>query len=409
MPNIARWLLARTGSVRQLFSDKYERLGEWVRMMEDFKSVYNEESVSRLAAEVRRVYPEFNIKQFTSEVMRDLETLELKSRVRLISFQLRNLLPQDFSKSIRILLACLSPEQDSRVGEKNCEGATRIDGFLAWPLLTYVEYYGLDHFELSVHAMYQMTRNFSAEFAIRPYLEKYEDQMFAILLKWTKDDNEHVRRLCSEGTRPHLPWGKKIECISGNLLRNIGILECLKYDKSEYVRRSVANHLNDISRLDKVLFLEILEKWSQDEPSVSPKLLRHASRTLLKQGDSNVLALHNYNHDVRCKIELLHLDKEKLKEGESLNLSFRLISNEAQIQRFLIEYVIYFLRKNGEYSRKVFRLKDLQITPKSQVNISKCISLGRVTTRRHYSGVHYITLQVNGVEYERLSFELTVQ
>ncbi len=271
--------------------------------MEPFKNIFNEQSVSAFSDHIMRAAGKiFDKRSFTNKINTTLTTLELKDRVRLISNTLHEHLTNSYAKNIDILLNSLADE----------ESDNGITGFIAWPLLQYVEDYGRSDDETSFKAMYEMTKRFSAEFAIRPFLRKDDVSVFNILEKWLSDPNKHVRRLCSEGTRPNLPWGLKVPSLHDNLHRNLAILNKLKDDPEEYVRRSVANHLNDISRINPILMLETVTKWSKRNSSKEMRwLIRHATRTLLKQGHKDVLQLHGYNPNADIHLVGTTLNKRR--------------------------------------------------------------------------------------------------
>lgn len=366
--------------------------------MEPFKNIFNKKSVKLLSEDVsKEAGPKFNKTKFNRNINKELESLELKERVRLISAELKKQLPFTYKKNIQILIKCLAPE----------ESEDGVYGFMTWPFLQFVEDYGLEDFDTSFEAMYEMTKRFSAEFAIRPYLIKDEKKVFTILKKWKNDPNKHIRRLCSEGTRPNLPWGMKVPNINCNLPRNLKLLEELKDDSEEYVRRSVANHLNDISRLDEKLMLKTATAWSKGSPSKDRIwVVRHATRSLLKMGHPVALKLHGYNPKAKFEIKGMKVSQKSIKEGGEFFLSFKLINNSMMSENILLDYVIHFLKKDGSYSPKPFRLKDGSIKPGECLQIEKKIKFKKVTTRRHYKGKHKLSLQVNGQESRSLNFSL---
>ena len=367
--------------------------------MEAFKNKYNKKSVEILSNTIAdNAGNKFNQKRFLKNINSELLKLEMKDRVRLISNNLYKELPYHYSKNIDVLVNSLADE--------NKENG--ITGFMTWPLLQYVEDFGLENFDSSFKAMYEMTKRFSAEFAIRPFLIKDDKKVFQILEQWKSDNNKHIRRLCSEGTRPNLPWGMKVPIINNNLSRNIRLISSLKDDTEEYVRRSVANHLNDISRLDQKLMLSTAKDWSMKNPNKDRNwIIRHATRSLLKQGHQEALKLHGYNPRAKIRLKNFKLDKKKIVEGDNIELDLAISNENKSPQNILIEYVIHFLKKDGTHSKKPFRLKDGKINPNETLNITKDISFRKVTTRKHYKGKHFISIQINGKEYKELSFTLS--
>lgn len=368
--------------------------------MEPFKNIFNKDSVNLIATQIQKAAKKnFKKEPFLKAVLPRLSKLELKDRVRLISDELNSSLTLSYKKNIDILIKSLAEE-----GEE-----TGITGFLAWPLLQYVEDYGREDFETSFKAMYEMTKRFSAEFAIRPFLIADDKKVFKILEKWKKDKNHHIRRLCSEGIRPHLPWGMKVPSIHNDLKRNIKFIESLRNDPEEYVRRSVANHLNDISHLDEKLMLDTVCDWNKGKPNDDLKwLIRHSTRTLLKKGHPRALKLHGYNPKIKLSINKLKLSKKKIKEGDSIDFSFEVKNNSKKKEKVLMDYIIHYLKKDGSYSKKAFRFKDSYLAPNTSEPLLKTIKFKKVTTRVHYPGVHKISLLINGQEFGELLFKLSV-
>ena len=366
--------------------------------MEPFKNIFNKKSVKNLSNQIAtQAKKSFDQKNFIRQVNNTLETLEMKDRVRLISQSLKSSLNGTYIENIDFLIASLADD-------KNEDGPF---GFMVWPLLQYVEDYGLEDFDTSFMAMYEMTQRFSAEFTIRPYLIKDDKTVFKILKKWQKDPNHHIRRLCSEGTRPNLPWGLKVHSLNENLERNLELIDRLKDDPEEYVRRSVANHLNDISRIDQKLMLSTADKWSKGNPPPERVwVVRHATRSLLKQGHPKALKLHGYNPKAKLTLSKIKLDKKKIREGDHLTVSGELSNSNKNQQKILVEYIIHYLKKDGSYSKKQFRMKDTSIEGGESMPLEKKIHFKKVTTRKHYKGIHKVSLQVNGVETKCIHFKL---
>lgn len=364
--------------------------------MEPFKEIFNKTSITELAIHVRKQYPKFESNSFLNSVLQKLDQKELKQRVESIATTLNQYLTGDYAKDVEILVGTLAPEisPDDEFGEG-------VQGFMVWPLTTYVETYGLDHFEISMQALYAMTKRFSSEFAIRRFISKYDEDVYRLLRVWKKDPSHHVRRLVSEGTRPRLPWGIKVDSINTKLKRNITLINSLRKDPSLYVRRSVANHLNDISYLDEKLFFDTLNKFG--ESSYENYVKRHASRSLLKKGHKKALQLHGYQtkHQIQMSLKL---ETKKLKEGEKLNFSVKTSFNGSK--KLLVEYLIHYLKKDGSYSIKAFRLRDL--VAKDGLEIEKSHHFKRVTTRKHYPGWHFIQIQINGKTYPKQKFMLSI-
>lgn len=360
--------------------------------MEPFKNQYNSKSLTLFAKEIGKVHPEFNQARFKKSILPKLSELEMKDRVRLIAETLNRELDTSYPKAIKILLMTAGEEKTS--------------GFMLWPISQFVEDYGLDNLKISLNAMKKITTHFTAEFCIRPFLAQYDKEVFETLTVWREHKNHHIRRLVSEGTRPNLPWGIKVMPIHNNLARNIDLIAPLRLDSSEYVRKSVANHLNDISRLDEKLFFKTINSFKEQTPEVL-KVIRHASRTLLKAGHPKALSLHGYTKPNKIMLEVKLLSR-KVKEGEYLPINISIVNKKDAPQKLLIEYIVGFLKKNGEYSNKVFRLKDCNIGANENLEFFKKIPFKKVTTRVQYSGKHFLSIQINGKVFSENSFNLKV-
>ncbi len=357
--------------------------------MEPFKNKYNNKSIKLFTEELS--HENFNTKDFLEEVLSQINSLEMKERVDLISKALFKHFNLNYSKKIKFIVSRL-------------DSIKEIEPFLIWPLTNYVALYGLDELKASSLAMLEMTKRFSSEFVIRYFIIRYEKLMYSqYISKWIKDDCEHVRRLATEGTRPRLPWGIKVQYINDNLKQNINLLNKLKNDESLYVRKSVANHFNDISHLDPDLVLDNLLSWDQSTKE-QKWIIKRASRTLLKKGNAKALKLNGY--DINPKIELTNklISKKKIKEGDTFEINFKLINLLKKSQKLSIDYIIYYPKKNGELSPKVFKLKDIELF--DEIALKKNISFKKVTTRVHYPGIHKIEIKISNKIYPFGEFSL---
>jgi 3-methyladenine DNA glycosylase AlkC len=296
-------------------------------------------------------------------------------------------LPKDFKKSVKIIMKCL-PSKSKKNG---------ITDFTSWPLGEYVSTYGLNNYSESLKAMIELTKVFTSEFTIRPFIEKYQERIFQDLTKLLNHKDVHVRRLISEGTRPLLPWGIKVNNIHENIERNIPILMKLFCDEEKYVRLSVANHLNDISKLDKNLMIDTCKKMLKLNPSEETVwLVKHATRSLLKSGNIEALSLNGYTKKPQINIKKLKLSTRTIKENDRFTLNFDLASEAKKDQKLLIEYIIHYPKKNGSLSPKPFRLKDFVLKSFDEMEVEKTVHFKKVTTRVHYRGKHLIEIQING-------------
>lgn len=350
-----------------------------------FKNWFNEALVLRLSKSLKAVDPEFNAKNFI-QVSKKLSAFEMKPRVHLIRDAIAAELPRDYLKALKIIL------KSADLG--------KLRGFDLWPYTEFIQLYGLDHVEESLEALHILTTKFTAEFAVRPFLIKYPKKTFSILKKWAADKDEHVRRWTSEGTRPRLPWGSKLKTSIVDPKPGLDILEKLKFDDSLYVRKSVANHLNDIAKDHPDLVIATLKDW-QKKVTAKDKvkydwIKKQALRTLIKQGHQKALGVMGFGAKAKLKLGELKLNKKKFSEKDALTFEIEMTSNSAKPQTLAVDYIICYQKANHKLSPKVFKLKVLHLKPKEVFLLKKNHSLKPVTTRRHYAGLHKIAIQVNG-------------
>jgi len=356
-------------------------------MAELLKNRFNAELVNRLATEIKKEYPEFQTRKFNSDVLDDnWQERELKQRMRHISTVLAEHLPDDY----RNALAILKPV------------AENFDDLEALIFPDFIELNGLHDYDASVPAMAHFTQFCSSEFPVRFFIKKYPEKMMQQMFAWADSDNHHVRRLASEGCRPRLPWAIVLPDFKKNPELILPILEKLKNDESEYVRRSVANNLNDISKDNPDIVLDIAENWFGENENID-RLLKHALRTLLKSGDAKAMKMFGYTPLKNLVIEDLTLTKQ-VKWGSELKFSFSLNSKK-RLGKLRVEYVIEFLRANGQYSRKVFKLSEGEVDSYCK-NWKKIHSFKPISTRKYYPGLQYLNIIINGKQVASSSFML---
>lgn len=342
----------------------------------------------------------FNV-QLSSKDMKtmclQLLNIELKPRVRFIATELRRHLPDPYPLALAELLK-ITRTQDLR-------------SFECWPATEFIQIYGLDHIEESLTALYELTSRFTSEYSVRPFINRYHKPIYQKLSQWTSDPDEHIRRWVSEGTRPRLPWGEKLNQAVMNPTLGLELLEALRFDGSLYVRKSVANHLNDIAKDHPEKVVQTLSRWSKEVPPSYEKefqfIVHRALRTLVKDGHRGALGLLGVGSNERSfKVSPLKLKKNKVRMRESLDFSFSLANSSSKQQNFIVDYVIYFKKANGSLSPKVFKLKKLNLKSNERVHIEKKHTLKKITTRVYYSGLHKLALKVNGLEQKPLKFIL---
>lgn len=372
------------------------------------KEGLNKQAIQRIAKGISAVYPSFESKHFEKISLKGLASLELKERVQHLIAQLQDCLPTDFIETSALLKAL--PEHWDRGDENDA-----LRGFAAWPIIDYVAEAGLAHPDEAMQVFEKLTPLFSAEFAIRPFIQKHPKVTFKYLKRWLKHPDEHVRRLVSEGTRPRLPWGIRLQEFVSDPAPIWPLLEKLKADNSLYVRRSVANNLNDVAKDHPEKVLDICAQWKREYAEPKGKkleqkenvewVIRHATRTLVKQGHPKSFTLLGFTDKPSVTISNFKLDKKKVKLGEQLEFQFEILSNKHK-QSFVVDYVVHFMKANGKTAQKVFKLKNCSMEKGEKVSLTKKIDFKPISTRKYYVGKHAVSINVNGVEVENVSFEL---
>jgi len=271
----------------------------------------------------------------------------------------------------------------------------------------YIELYGLNHYRASVNAIELVTQFVSCEYAVRPFILKYKDKMMKQMLKWSKHKSHHVRRLASEGSRPRLPWAIGIPELKKKPGLILPLLENLKNDSSEYVRRSVANNLNDIAKDHPDIVIVLANKW-RDISKETNAIIKHGSRTLLKQGNRKILKHFGLSNDNKFEITDLKIITPKVKIGKELIFTFRVRNGSSKEQLFRLEYAIYYLRQNGQNSKKVFKISERKFEPNESAVITKKQSFRIITTRKFYEGQQKLSVILNGNEKANAKFILSV-
>jgi 3-methyladenine DNA glycosylase AlkC len=358
-------------------------------MAEPLKNSYGPEIPTRIAAMIRGVYPEFPTESFLADVLDGYEALELMPRGRHISKALRRHLPENYETACEILINSLGPAN-------NKTESNGMTVFQYMPHANFVADYGLDYFELSMRAQYEITQRFTAEFSIRPYLIHHTAKTLARLREWTADENVHVRRLVSEGTRPRLPWASRLSAFQKDPSPVLELLELLKDDPEIYVRRSVANNLNDIGKDNPAVLLETARRWMTDASPERRALIRHALRSLIKAGDPGALGILGFGAQTGAQIRNASITPALAHSGERIMVTFEIVNESPDAQRVLVDFRIHYVKANGKTAPKVFKLKALELAPQEAVEVRKTVSLAEMTTRKHYAGRHEVDALLNG-------------
>ncbi|MCY3866923.1 MAG: DNA alkylation repair protein [Chloroflexi bacterium] len=372
-------------------------------MMADFpllKDMIDRPLVEQIADRMAVVHPVYDRDGFLRSVMAALESMELKQRFAWVADKLREYLPADYPTALAILVEILN-DTDGRFAP--IEDA----GFRLLPIPTFVYRHGLDHLEASLDAIYVITRHTSCEGAIRPYIIHHPQATLARLQQWALDENEHVRRLVSEGSRPRLPWWPQLTDLIADPAPTLALLEQLKDDPSLYVRRSVANHLNDIGKDHPDRLLARMEAWAIGAGDERLWLINHALRTLVKRGDQRALAILGYGSPA-VELSKLKLEPSILPFGEEIEFSFRLRNLDDEPQNLMIDFVAHFRKANGSTAPKVFKLKKMRLPSGETATIVKRLAVRPISTRKYYPGRQRLEIQVNGRVLGGADFELVM-
>ncbi len=355
--------------------------------------------VHAISAAMRGPHPGFDDAGFVRAGAEGLLELELKDRVRHLIAALRPCLPDDPTAAVDIV---------RRAGLGLYEGAQPVAGWANWPLIDFVGEFGVPCFDDGLEALRQMTGLWSAEFAIRPFFRADTERALATVRRWLDDPDEHVRRLVSEGSRPRLPWGGRLRMFQAEPAPVVQLLEALRDDPAEYVRRSVANNLNDIAKDHPELVCQVCAHWLDGAPEPRQRLVQHALRSLVKAGNPAALEALGYRPNPPVEVESLRLSPTSVAEGESVEIAFTLVSRSQVGEPLVVDYAVHHVKANGGRTAKVFKLKNTRLDAGQSAAVRKKHSLKKVTTRVYYGGRHTVEILVNGTPRARADFDLRV-
>lgn len=354
------------------------------------KEIFNRDRLEHFANETAAIHPGFNTERFLALASEGLDDLGIMQRLRQIAVAFHATLPGPYEKNIDILRAL----------------APRINhGFASITLPEYVALYGHENFDLSMQALAYFTQFGSSEFAIRHFLQKDMARTLTVMEGWSQDENEHVRRLASEGCRPRLPWSFQLKPLIADPSPVATILENLKSDPALYVRKSVANHLNDITKDHPDWVLQKIAGWNQTNVH-SAWIIRQALRTLIKKGDARALHVLGAGHKAEVTVDSFAVTPAALKLGGAVKISTRLTSKAAAPQKLVVDYAVHYVKKAGGNSKKVFKWKEITLDAGADVELSISRAIRDFTTRVHYPGRHAVELIVNGDVLAEGAFEI---
>lgn len=383
-------------------------------MAEPFKNFISPATVQHMAQHLGRTLPGFDAERFQALALHQQAELELKARILRIADALTATLPPDFGAACDAVEAALAPPLplDAHGEPVTAGSALHPDGLAGWSIWALGEWVARVGVPLdaalwprALACLHALTQRSTAEFAIRPFLQAHPDRVWPTLMRWSQDPSAHVRRLASEGSRPRLPWGLRLHALVSDPAPSLPLLEALQDDPSRYVRRSVANHLNDIARDHPPVVSGWLECHLPGAPEPRRQLLRHASRGLIKARHAPTLAVWGLGVPLQGQARF-SLDTVQAAIGSSIGLRLHLVSQAGQPQALEIDYAVHHARPQGGHSVKVFKGWRCQLQPGAELRLDKRHSLREVTTRRLWPGAHRIELRINGQTVAEAGFEL---
>jgi 3-methyladenine DNA glycosylase AlkC len=365
------------------------------------KTFFSPALVRRLAGDLAGAHPRFPVRTFVARATAGLDGLELLDRGRHIARVLAAHLPTPYPDAVDVLIRSLGPEHasDELIG-------AGMAPFYYLPHTIFVAEHGLDHFEVSMRAQYELTKRFSAESSIRPFIIKYPERTLGQLREWTHDSNPHVRRLVSEGTRLRLPWAARVAWLDEHPERVLALLELLKDDRASVVRRSVANNLNDLGKVHPGLLMRTCESWLDEASDERRALVEHALRSAVKRGEPAALRLLGYGQQVSVALDDVRISPRRVAIGSRVAVEFTLRSRSRSAQDVLVDLAVYFIKASGRATPKVFKLKRVVIPPRGRVEFSTSVSLAVHTTRKPQPGRHTVDVIVNGKSMPVGSFQV---
>ena len=360
------------------------------------KDIYSVTFYENFGQTVAEVYPTFNKKQFIDAIYEgDFAQKEWKDRMKHTTIVFHQFIPENFSEAVIIIDKIILNLRKNKF----------TDGNLAFIFFAdYIEIYGIDDFKTSAKAFVSITQFISCEFAVRPFILKYKEKMIDEMTKWSLHENHHVRRLSSEGSRPRLPWAMAIPFLKKDPASILPILENLKNDPSEYVRRSVANNLNDIVKDNPEIVLKIANKW-KGQTKETDAIIKHGCRTLLKQGHPEILS-HYGLESANIELSSFEIKTPIVKIGDYLQFQFHLNNKNEEAKTVRLEYAVHYKKAKGHLAKKVFKISEKIYQPNQLIKVDRNQSFKIITTRVFHTGIHQLSIIINGTESEALNFDL---
>ena len=357
-------------------------------MASALKDQFGDEVIRRLGSEIAGVYKPFKRTAFERDARLGFGMLELLDRGRHLGTVLHRYLPEQFADAVDVLLATLPATRDAAGG---------MSSFFYLPHTEFIRAHGLPHFDDSMRGLYALTQRFTGEFALRPFLAERTSETLEQLQIWTMDPSDHVRRLVSEATRPRLPWAPRLRIFQKDPHPVLYLLAQLREDSSLYVRRSVANNLNDIGKDHPALLVQTAAEWMRDASVERRWVVQHALRSSVKKGDPAALAVLGFSATTRLTVLDSTFKPARPRMGSKVVVTVALTNPTRVTQRAVVDLRVHFVKSNGGVGIKVFKLSTVELAPRGSIELRKTVSLADLTTRRHYPGEHKVDVQINGV------------
>lgn len=349
------------------------------------RNMINDLRTRDLAEKITLNYNDFKTDEFCNIIIPNLEPLGLFERLNLVTESLKTYIPESFEFVVDIFIKIAEPQM----------------GFMVIALSNYVADYGMEDFDISMNALKELTKSCSSEFGIRHFIIKDQERCLEYFREWAIDENVDVRRLVSEGLRPRLPWGIRLQSFIKNPEPIWEFLELLKNDKELYVRKSVANNVNDIAKNYPDMVVDKLRTWD------NKWVVKHSLRTLIKQGHPGALELLGFSSEPEIRVDNIFFDKE-VEIGGPFNFSFDITSTSGLEQMLVVDFVIYHQKANGSKTPKVFKLKNIELQSSKSITIKKKHSFKIISTRKYHPGEHSLGIKINGKEFPCGEFNLSV-
>jgi 3-methyladenine DNA glycosylase AlkC len=356
-------------------------------MAEPLKVQFGPAVVRRMAAELSAVHRGFDRKGFERSALAGFDDMELMDRGRHLGRVLHRFLPAEFASAVDVLLATLPASRNDAGG---------MASFFYLGHTEFVKSFGLPWFEDSMRALHALTQHFTGEFAVRPFLEHHPAATLARLRDWTEDESEHVRRLVSEGSRPRLPWAPRLRAFQKDPAPVLELLARLRDDPSLYVRRSVANNLNDIGKDHPAVLVDTARRWMVDASDDRQWIIQHALRSAVKRGDAGALSVLGFGERARLDVAAASFMPPRPVIGTKVVVEVELVNPTRRQQQAVVDLAVHFRKANGSTNAKIFKLSAVALAAGEAVTLRKTISLADLSTRRHYTGEHPVEVQING-------------